>query len=85
MLGTPWTIDALAIHRATTHSTRDKRKGLIKPVLCDSVEVKDYIVPCLHLLVLGLGNNPLGHLFLIVDLYVEPLTPDLLLLYNRFE
>ena len=57
---------------------------MVKPLLCDSVEVKDYIVPCLHLL-LGLGNDPLDHLFLIVDFFVEPLTPDLLSLYNRFE
>jgi hypothetical protein len=78
LLGTPWTINALTVHCATTHTTRNERKGVVKPVVYDTVEVKDYIVPCLHLL-LGLGNNPLDHLFLIIDFFVEPLTPNLLL------
>ena len=68
----------------TGYKRRNERKGVVKPLLCNVVEVADYIVPCLHLL-LGICNEPLDYLFIIVDLYLEPLTPQLLAQYNRFE
>ena len=52
------TIERLNTHRALQHNRPNLRKGVVEPVLCDTVELTNYIVPCLHLL-LGLGNKPL--------------------------
>ena len=83
-IGTHWTIERLNTHRELQHNTANLRKGVVKPLLCDTVEITNYIVPCLHLL-LGLGNEPLDHLFAVVDAWIEPLTsPDITTKYNQY-
>ena len=83
-LGALWTVDTLSQHQMEGCKTKNERKGVVKPLLSNVVEAADYYEPCLHLL-LGIYNEPLDHLFLIVILYIEPLTPHLLTKYNQFE